>query len=348
MALTCLVALVAWTLGPDSLDRVVIGAVINLIVVVGLYTFVGISGVFSFGHAAFMAIGAYAGAILVIPPEIKTLILPDLPGLLADVRLDALPATLAAGAIAAGVALILCVPLVRLSGLTAGLATFAVLIIVNVVAKNWQQVTHGTAGVAGIPTTTTIAAALGWALAAMTVAWTFQRSGMGLRLRASRDDEAAARAVGIGIGRERAVAFVISAFFVGAAGALFGMFIGSFNPDAFFLNVTFLMIVMLIIGGMTSLAGAVVGTLVISASGRVPTTRGGGSAPRPVGALGETGPAGGGPRARDAPHPHPAAERVDGRSRDRLALPVTIYALALVAERGYGRSSAPARGATPS
>ena len=265
MALTCLVALLAWTLGPDSLDRVVIGAVINLIVVVGLYTFVGISGVFSFGHAAFMAIGAYTGAILVIPPELKTLILPDLPGLLADVRLDALPATLAAGAIAAGVALILCVPLVRLSGLTAGLATFAVLIIVNVVAKNWQQITHGTAGVAGIPTTTTIAAALGWALAAMTVAWTFQRSGMGLRLRASRDDEAAARAVGIGIGRERAVAFVISAFFVGAAGALFGMFIGSFNPDAFFLNITFLMIVMLIIGGMTSLAGAVVGTLVISA-----------------------------------------------------------------------------------
>ena len=165
MALTCLAALLAWTLGPDSLDRVVIGAVINLIVVVGLYTFVGISGVFSFGHAAFMAIGAYAGAILVIPPETKTLILPDLPGFLADIHLDALPATLAAGAIAAGVALVLCVPLVRLSGLTAGLATFAVLIIVNVVAKNWQQITHGTAGVAGIPTTTTIAVALGWALA---------------------------------------------------------------------------------------------------------------------------------------------------------------------------------------
>ena len=81
MALTCLVALLAWTLGPDSLDRVVVGMVINLIVVVGLYTFVGISGVFSFGHAAFMAIGAYTGAILVIPPETKAFILPDLPGL---------------------------------------------------------------------------------------------------------------------------------------------------------------------------------------------------------------------------------------------------------------------------
>ena len=82
-------ALVRWALGPDSLDRVVVGMVINLIVVVGLYMFVGISGVFSFGHAAFMAIGAYAGAILVIPPETKAFVLPDLPGFLAGVHLDA-------------------------------------------------------------------------------------------------------------------------------------------------------------------------------------------------------------------------------------------------------------------
>ena len=265
MALTCLVALLGTTFGPDSLDRVVVGMVINLVVVVGLYMFVGISGVFSFGHAAFMAIGAYAGAILVIPPETKPFILPDLPGFLTGVRWDALPATIAAGGIAATVALVLAVPLVRLSGLTAGLATFAVLIVVNVLARNWQQVTHGTAGVAGIPTTTSVTVALGWALVAMTVAWAFQRSGTGLRLRASRDDEAAARAIGIGVDRERSIALVISAFFVGAAGALFGMFIGSFNPDAFFLNITFLMIVMLIIGGITSLAGAVIGTIVISA-----------------------------------------------------------------------------------
>ena len=85
----------------------------------------------------------------------------------------------------------------------------------------------------------------------------FQRSRVGLRLRASREDEAAARAIGVGVARERTIAFVLSAFFVGVAGALFGMFIGSFNPDAFFLNITFLMVVMLVIGGMTSLAGAV-------------------------------------------------------------------------------------------
>jgi branched-chain amino acid transport system permease protein len=266
MGLTCSVALVTFALGPGSLDRVVVGMVINVTVVVGLYTFVGISGVFSFGHAAFMAIGAYSSAILVIPPETKRFVLPDLPTFLADLHLEPFPATVVAGALAAAFALVLSLPLARLSGLTAGLATFAVLSIVNIVARNWQQVTHGTSGVSGIPTTTTIWGALGWALAAMTAAWVFQRSRIGLRLRASRESEAAARSIGVAVARERTIAFVLSAFFVGVAGALLGMFIGSFNPDAFFLNITFLMMVMLVIGGTASLAGAVVGTIAISAA----------------------------------------------------------------------------------
>ena len=264
MALASTVTLVAWALGPESLDRVVVGMVINLIVVVGLYAFVGLSGVFSFGHAAFMAVGAYAGAILVIPPETKEFVLPDLPGFLAGAHLDPLPATLAAGGARGRARARARDPSSRLSGLTAGLATFAVLVIVNVVARNWQQVTHGTAGVGGIPTTTTVWVALAWALAAMAAVWALQRSALGLRLRASREQEPAARSIGIGVARERAAAFVVSAFFAGVAGALLGMFIGSFNPDAFFLNITFLMVVMLVIGGVTSLAGAVVGTIVIS------------------------------------------------------------------------------------
>jgi branched-subunit amino acid ABC-type transport system permease component len=269
VALTCVVTLVVWTLGPDSLDRVVLGMVINMIVVVGLYTFVGLSGVFSFGHAAFMAIGAYTSAILVIPPERREFAVPDLPGFLANVELHPFPATLVAGGIAALVALVLSVPLARLSGLTAGLATFAVLVIVNVVAKNWQQLTHGTAGVSGIPTTTTVGEALAWAVVAMASAWGLQRSAVGLRLRASREQEPAARAIGIGVARERAIALSVSAFFAGVAGAQLAMFIGSINPDAFFLNITFLMVAMLVVGGVTSLAGAVVGTIAISTTAEV-------------------------------------------------------------------------------
>jgi branched-chain amino acid transport system permease protein len=201
----------------------------------------------------------------VIPESTKPFVIPDLPGFLVDAHLSPVPATIVAGAIAAAVALVVAVPLARLSGLTAGLATFAVLTIVNVVSRNWEQLTHGTAGVSGIPTTTTIWIALAWAAVAIGAAWAFQRSRVGLRLRASREDEAGAHSIGIGVAGERTLAFVLSAFLAGVAGALLGMFIGSFNPDAFFLNITFLMVAMLIIGGMTSLTGAVVGTLVISA-----------------------------------------------------------------------------------
>jgi branched-chain amino acid transport system permease protein len=243
--------------------------VLNMILVVGLYAFVGLSGVFSFGHAAFMAIGAYAVSILTIPPESKQFVLPDLPGFLADVHLDPVPATLVAGVLAALVGLVLAVPLSRLSGLTAGLATFAALVIANVVARNWQEVTHGTAGVSGIPTATTVWGALTWSLVAIAAVWALQRSRVGLRLRASREQDAAARSIGIGVARERAIAFVVSAFFAGVAGALLAMFIGSANPDAFFLNITFLMVAMLVVGGMTSLAGAVIGTIVISAAAEI-------------------------------------------------------------------------------
>ena len=317
MALTCTFALAVFWLGPDSLDRVVLTMVINLIVVVGLYTFAGVSGVFSFGHAAFMAVGAYTSAILVIPPETKRYVLPDLPERLATFHVEPFFATLAGGGLAAAFALVLSLPLARLSGLTAGLATFAVLSIVNIVARNWEQVTHGTAGVSGIPTTTTIGGALAWALVAMTAAWLFQRSRVGLRLRASREDATAARSIGVAVARERTIAFVLSAFFVGVAGALFGMFIGSFNPDAFFLNITFLMIAMLVIGGTTSLAGAVVGTLVISAISEGLRRLESGVDLGFAQWSGQRGPARGRPRARDDRDPHLPSSRSDRRPRGR-------------------------------
>ena len=91
--------------------------VINLIVVVGLYMFAGVSGVFSFGHAAFMAIGAYAGAILVIPPETKRFVLPGPARASSPTRTSTrFPATLAGGGLAAVFALVLSLPLARLSG----------------------------------------------------------------------------------------------------------------------------------------------------------------------------------------------------------------------------------------
>jgi branched-chain amino acid transport system permease protein len=264
MALTAAVTLLG-LLGAESTDRVVVSMLINLILVVGLFAFMGVSGVFSFGHTAFMAVGAYTTALLTIPADLKPLLLPELPGFLAGVEL---PTTIAilVGALVAGVAAAaLALPLMRLTGLMAGLATFAVLIIVNVVAKNWRELTNGTTGMTAVPTTATATGVLLWSFAAIAAAYLFQRSAVGLRLRASREDEVAARASGIRVERERRLAFVLSAVIVGAGGGVFASFLGSFNPDAFFLDITFITIAMLVIGGTKSLAGAVCGTIAVSA-----------------------------------------------------------------------------------
>ena len=156
------------------------------------------------------------------------------------------------------------IPLMRLSGLAASLATFALLIIVHVVGQNLDQVTNGQSGMAGVPITTTPTRVLVWCLIAMVAVFLFQESRWGLRLRASREDEVAARAAGIGVYNERRTAWILSSFIVGIGGALYGQFLGTFNADAFYFTITFLVIAMLVVGGRTSLAGAVIGSGFIS------------------------------------------------------------------------------------
>src|SRR5207249_469124 len=156
--------------------------------------------------------------------------------------ISTVPSIVIGGGAAALVAAVLAIPITRLSGLTAGLATFAMLNVIYVVAKNEEALTNGVRGLGPVPITTTRDSALIWALAAIAVAYVFQESSVGLRLRASREDEIGARAVGIKVARERGIAFVISAFFVGIAGGLYGQYLGSFTPDAFFLQLTFLTI----------------------------------------------------------------------------------------------------------
>jgi branched-chain amino acid transport system permease protein len=253
------------SLSSASLQRTVTTMLIDLVLVVGLYVFAGNSGILSFGHMSFMAVGAYVTAFLTIAPIQKHFLLPGLPGFVADTEFGPIPAALVAGGAATLLALILSWPLMRLIGIASSLAMFAVLLIVYVTASNWDAVTRGQGALLGVPTNTTMWTALTWAIIAMAAAFLLQQSPIGLRLRATREDEIAARAAGIGVVFERSVAFCLSAFIVGIGGFEFAQFIGSFNPDAFYLGITFLTIAMLVIGGIGSLAGAVVGTVVVSA-----------------------------------------------------------------------------------
>jgi branched-chain amino acid transport system permease protein len=153
----------------------------------------------------------------------------------------------------------------RLSGIAASIATFGLLGVVNNVYSNWDSVTGGQGSIVGIPPT--MNAWIGWlgAAVAIAIAYLYSISRSGLALRATRDEAVAASASGIDIVRERLIAFVVSAFIIGLAGALYGHFLSIVNPGSFYLRTTFITLSMLVVGGMYSLSGAVSGVVVISA-----------------------------------------------------------------------------------
>jgi branched-chain amino acid transport system permease protein len=250
--------------GSSVLQQTVITALIYLLATIGFSIFVGNSGVFSFGHVAFMIIGAYAASLLAFPTDQKQLLMPNLPHVVATAHASPMLSCILGAGVAALVAVVVSLPLGRMSGISAALSSFAVLGIVYVVVQNWEQLTNGVSGIAGLPTTTTATQTLVWVVVAIFAAYLFQTSAVGMRLKASREDEVAARAIGVGIHSERRLAFVVSAFFVGAAGGLYAQQLGTLTPSTIYLNTTFLIIAMLVVGGISSLSGAVLGSVFIS------------------------------------------------------------------------------------
>jgi len=260
--LTAFVVAVAAT-GDGLLARTVTDALIRMVLVIGLYIFIGNSGVLAFGHIGFTLIGAYATAWFTLPPFKKSFAL-QLPGFLAERQYPMIPSAIAAGALAAAVALIVGVPIMRLGGIAASIATLAVLGMLYTFYTNWAAWTMGAATLPGIPIYVNMWVALAWVIVALIAAFAFQQSRSGLALRASREDEFAARAVGINIWAQRLVAFVLSAFFMGIGGVLQAHFLGSIAVKNFWLSLTFVSIAMLIVGGQRSLTGAVAGAALVS------------------------------------------------------------------------------------
>ena len=260
-----LIALIADLSGQVVVQRIVIVLFINLMLVVSLQMFMGNSGVASFGHIAFMGIGAYASALLSMTPQAKAAALRTGYQVVEQVQVPFIPALVGGAAIAALVAAVVGFPLVRLSGAGAVISTFALLVIVHVVLVHWSEVTNGPRIIFGIEQFTTLWIAVVCGLLTVIVAYWFKETSLGLKLRASREDEHAAASIGIDIVIVRWVAFILSAFVTGVAGGLWAHFITIFSPLAFYLPQTFLIVMMLIVGGMGSVSGAVVGTVVVTA-----------------------------------------------------------------------------------
>ncbi len=246
------------------IQRIVIGIGISIILVVGLNLSNGLTGVFSLGQIGFMAIGAYSASILTLPLYTKSVNLPDLPGWLANIQMAFLPATIIAGVLAALVALIVGLSLMRLSGPYVSVATMGFLVIVQVILINWDTLTRGARTFAGVTPYTNLWWVWGWAALTIYVNWRLARSSFGRKMIAIRDNEIAAQSLGINVMRSRLLAFTISAFFTAVAGSLWAHFITSFSPKSFYFAQTFSVITMLVVGGMGSVSGSIIGTVSIS------------------------------------------------------------------------------------
>jgi branched-chain amino acid transport system permease protein len=241
-----------------------INALVAVSMVVALYVFVGNSGVLSFGHIAFVAVGAWAAGVLSVPESEKPATMPYLFGFLSDTTIGNVPSLLVAAAMGGAFALLVGLPLMRLSGLAAGIATFAVLEITNNVLRYYEKIGPGLNTFSSVPETTDLVQACVGALVVIVAAFAYQQSRFGRQLRATREDPAAARAVGVSIYRQRLGAFALSGALAGLAGGLYVHFL-PINVDTVYLDLTFITLAMLVIGGATSLWGAVVGALAVSA-----------------------------------------------------------------------------------
>ncbi len=242
-----------------------LNALISVAMVVSIYVFIGNSGVLSFGQMSFVAVGAFAAGILTIPLESKRGVLPQLFPVLRDHTIGNVASLLLGAAVGGVFALLVGLPLMRLSGLAAGIATFAVLEVTHNILREWTKIGPGATTLSLVPETTDAVQATIGALVVVAAAFVYQRSRLGRRLRASREDPAAARGVGVNVHRERLWAFTVSGALAGFAGALFVHLLGSITTEQVYLELTFLTLAMLVIGGLTSLWGAVVGALVVSA-----------------------------------------------------------------------------------
>jgi branched-chain amino acid transport system permease protein len=263
LALIAIVALLGAN-GTPSFQGTVTLILCNLIVVVGLQVFVGNSGVYSFGQLGFATAGAYIAVFLTLPATLAILQTPALPHFIADAHLSSLPSTLIAAAACGLFAIVVGLPLMRTSTLAIPISTFAFLVVVYNVVANWDRVTGGSSGLVSIPTTTSVESAGLWAGAAVILALAFKWSAGGYRLQATREDEVAARSIGINVMRERLIAFGISGVLCGVGGALAVHQTGVLNPTTFYFGATVTTLTMLVVGGARSVFGAVIGAIAIA------------------------------------------------------------------------------------
>jgi len=229
-----------------------------IILAVSLNLINGITGQFSLGHAAFMGIGAYTGGVLMHHY--------DPPGWWGTAAFFGV--TILGGLVAALAGLLVGIPALRLRGDYLAIATLGFNQIVITVLQQIDSIgsfeTGGAIGLHGIPHHTNLFWVYTWVLICTVSIWRLVRSGKGKPFLSIREDEIAAGAMGVNTTFYKVAAFVVGAFFAGAAGSLSAMFELSINPTSYNFMRSVEIVVMVVLGGSGSITGAMLAAAVLT------------------------------------------------------------------------------------
>ena len=236
---------------------------VNIILAVSLNLINGFTGQFSIGHAGFYAVGAYTSAALVryAGPSVRVLV-SSLPAIAQDAVL--LLMGLLGAALAAGLAgLAVGIPSLRLRGDYLAIVTLGFGEIIRVLILNIDAI-GGARGFSGIPQLSNFFWVYLFVLITIATVHNLVDSSYGRAFVSIRDDEIAAEAMGVDTTRFKVLSFVISSMFAGIAGGLFGHFTMYLHPNSFTFVASFYVIIMIVIGGLGSIEGAVLGAVVFT------------------------------------------------------------------------------------
>lgn len=251
------------TINPYVL-RVIVNCGIAMTLALGLNLVNGCAGQFSLGHAGFMAVGAYlAAGVTTIIPSFYTE--PEYANLVGFLRSDfGVGISIIVGGIGAAMAgYLVGLPSLRLKGDYLAIVTLGFGEIIRIIILN-ITVVGGPRGLPGIPRLSNFFWVYLWVFITFVALLRLMRSSTGRAILSVRENEIAAESMGINTSHYKIVAFVISSFFAGVAGALFAHFQGFIDPGTFNFNRSVEVVIMVVIGGMGSLSGALIGAILVS------------------------------------------------------------------------------------
>ena len=226
----------------------------------------GFTGLFSLGHAGFMAVGAYTYALLTMSPAVKERVffLEPIIAPLANVQLPVPMALLIAGLMAAFFGLLVGWPALRLRDDYLAIATLGFSEIIRIVITNLQPITNGAQGLRGFPQFATTYVVWSIAFIAVVFMVALTRSAFGRSCKAIRDNEIAAQAMGINIARVKITSFIIACFMAGIGGALLGHLQTTIDPLLFRFLLTYNVLLIVVLGGIGSITGSIIGAIIVT------------------------------------------------------------------------------------